>query len=268
MSSRVLQSGDAQITNPFGISHRGVDVVKRQNQLSAIAAHSAGEVVWCQSGIPNDTGSTGNRSYGNAVKLRHENGMYTLYAHLAGLSVQTGDTVTRGQEIGFMGNTGNSYGAHLHFEVRDKTDTRIDPTPYLTADLPGTAAAPAVTAELWTRADADGALCGVAVRVSRGTVWYQAHVKGGAWLPKVRGFQLSDHENGYAGNGRPIDGVRIYYESAAGDPYRQARYAVKTEKSSGWLPEQADDKTGNGMDGYAGNLGQRITALRLRVDSK
>lgn len=133
---RVLQTGIPQITNKYGLGHGGVDIVKKTKQVDAITAHSDGIVVWCQSGIPNAKGSTGNRSYGNAVKIKHGNGFYTLYAHMAVIDVKKGDSVKLGQKIGFMGNTGNSYGAHLHFEVRNDRDVRVDPTKYLTEDLP------------------------------------------------------------------------------------------------------------------------------------
>ena len=56
--------------------------------------------------------------YGNLVAIDHQNGYLTLYAHLSGFNVGCGQSVTQGQVIGFCGTTGNSTGAHLHFEVR------------------------------------------------------------------------------------------------------------------------------------------------------
>jgi len=46
------------------------------------------------------------------------NRLYTLYGHLSSVNVSNGQTVSKGQVIGYSGNTGNSYGAHLHFEVK------------------------------------------------------------------------------------------------------------------------------------------------------
>lgn len=135
--SRVLKTGQNQITNGYGGSHGGIDLVKKTNELDTIIAHSPGTVVMVQSGYGNDTGATGNASYGNLVKIKHTNGYFTLYAHLQSVSVKVGDTVIKGQIIGTMGNSGNSYGAHLHFEVRNVSDVRIDPTKYINADLPG-----------------------------------------------------------------------------------------------------------------------------------
>lgn len=59
-----------------------------------------------------------NRSYGNVVIIRHKNGLETVYAHLSKLLVEAGQTVEAGQIIGLGGNTGHSFGSHLHFEMR------------------------------------------------------------------------------------------------------------------------------------------------------
>ena len=56
-------------------------------------------------------------SWGNYVKIDHGNGYKTLYAHMSGFAVTLGETVTQGQVIGYVGNTGNSYGNHCHLEM-------------------------------------------------------------------------------------------------------------------------------------------------------
>lgn len=134
--SRVLQTLENEITRGFGNGHIGIDLGWRTIQNDGIIAHSQGKVVFCQTGHKNNPGSTGTASYGNCVKLLHPNGYYTLYAHLSEVNVTNGQVVTKGQQIGKMGNTGNSYGAHLHFEVRNPKNVCIDPEPYIAADLP------------------------------------------------------------------------------------------------------------------------------------
>jgi murein DD-endopeptidase MepM/ murein hydrolase activator NlpD len=67
-----------------------------------------------------------NKSYGNVVIIRHSNGLETYYAHLSKLLVEAGQDVDAGTIIGLGGNTGHSFGSHLHFEVRYK-GMPIDP---------------------------------------------------------------------------------------------------------------------------------------------
>ena len=77
-------------------------------------------------------------SYGNMVKLRHTTYKYgsleTLYAHLSKIVVHQGERVKEGQVIGYSGDTGNCYGAHLHFEVRWRGN-RTNPLNWLDNDF-------------------------------------------------------------------------------------------------------------------------------------
>ena len=59
-----------------------------------------------------------NKSYGNLVIIHHANGLETYYAHMSKRNVSAGDHVKSGDVIGLCGNTGRSYGSHLHFEIR------------------------------------------------------------------------------------------------------------------------------------------------------
>jgi murein DD-endopeptidase MepM/ murein hydrolase activator NlpD len=56
--------------------------------------------------------------YGNCIVLRHSNGLETVYAHLSKISVSVGQTISAGEIVGLGGNTGHSFGSHLHFEMR------------------------------------------------------------------------------------------------------------------------------------------------------
>ena len=135
--SRVLKNKDNQVTQKYKNNiHDGIDLVGYKNAIDYIVAHSDGEVIGVRSNYKT-TDKSGN-SYGNYVKIKHENGYYTLYAHLKydSVTVQKGDKVSKGQVIGYMGATGHATGAHLHFEVRNTSDTKIDPTPYIDGDLP------------------------------------------------------------------------------------------------------------------------------------
>lgn len=134
--SRVLKTGENQITQAYSSTHNGVDIVKQKSSIDSIIAHSDGTVILLATGKENSKTARGTASYGNYVKIDHGSGYATLYAHLDSVAVKKGQYVKRGDVIGVMGNTGHSFGAHLHFEVR-KDNKRIDPTPYLNADLPG-----------------------------------------------------------------------------------------------------------------------------------
>ena len=68
--------------------------------------------------------------YGNYVVIAHSGGLDTLYGHLSTAVVTVGQVVTQGQPVGLEGSSGNSTGAHLHFELRIN-QTPVDPTPYL-----------------------------------------------------------------------------------------------------------------------------------------
>ena len=69
-------------------------------------------------------------SFGLTVQIEHENGITTLFGHLAKIYVKPGEEVVRGEQIGLMGNTGMSTGPHLHYEVRIN-EQPVNPRPYL-----------------------------------------------------------------------------------------------------------------------------------------
>lgn len=93
------------ITQYFWEFHPGIDIANDVG-TPEIAA-DAGQVVFAGWG-----------SYGIYVEIDHDNGFHTIYAHMSATLVTTGQSVTKGQEIGLMGATGRATGPHLHFEVR------------------------------------------------------------------------------------------------------------------------------------------------------
>jgi len=116
--------------DPFGRGrtfHSGVDIAGGVgNGVVNIIAAKDGVVVYPAAKSPTNCPSSNSLSncgggYGNYVILQHSDGNYTLYAHLdaGSITVTAGDSVEQGQVIAKMGSSGNSTGAHLHFEVRE-----------------------------------------------------------------------------------------------------------------------------------------------------
>lgn len=141
LKCRVLETGTCEITWGYKKgTHNGIDLVGANSTLQWEVAHSDGVVVQVQSDCDYNTYPNGKHIYGNYVKIKHDDGYYTLYAHIkyGTVQVKVGQRVKRGQRLGYMGNTGYSNGGHLHWEVRNTSDVTIDPTPYLNADLPST----------------------------------------------------------------------------------------------------------------------------------
>lgn len=116
-----------QIVSGFGrrpgTVHDGLDI-KAQSGTPIFAAQS-GQVVYADDRIP---------GYGNLVILRSKDGFTTIYAHCRKLLVKEGDSVTSGQQIAEVGDTGHATGFHLHFEVRVKSKDgkfiAVNPLPY------------------------------------------------------------------------------------------------------------------------------------------
>lgn len=117
----------ATVTSNYGEqrstgAHGGIDIAASKG--TPVGAARSGEIVESKTG-------SGTRSYGNYVKIKHDNGYYSLYAHLDSRKVQVGDYVTEGDEIGTVGDTGFASGDHLHFEVRNAQNEKINPAAML-----------------------------------------------------------------------------------------------------------------------------------------
>ena len=103
--------------------HRGIDFAA--NEGASIRAADSGVVTMASFG-------DWNYGYGNVVQIDHGNGFVTLYAHLSQVFVSVCDPINAGAPIGASGNTGNSFGAHLHFEIR-LGGAPVNPWDYLLA---------------------------------------------------------------------------------------------------------------------------------------
>ena len=115
MTTAFVPTASRRISAPYGIRtyrmHRGVDMGLCHGEDRTIVAAFTGVVTKVR--------NQGRRKgYGKYVILDHGNGLTTLYAHLASWKVNVGDTLQAGDTIGVGGNTGRSFGAHLHFEMK------------------------------------------------------------------------------------------------------------------------------------------------------
>lgn len=140
------EPGDFNVTSPFGYRthpvtgenqsfHSGVDGtlwVNGGSTTATICAYADGTVVDCRNDVPGYSDTYGN---GNYVAINHAGGLTTLYLHMVygSVKVRIGQEVQKGQVLGYMGNTGRSTGAHVHFEVR-QNGKQVDPVPYLLAN--------------------------------------------------------------------------------------------------------------------------------------
>lgn len=95
--------------------HEGIDIPCAEG--TPILAAADGTVSLTQTGHSNNQGASGMASYGNCVFVNHSNGWQSRYAHMTRVAVSQGQLVKKGEVIGYVGNTGNSYGAHLHIAL-------------------------------------------------------------------------------------------------------------------------------------------------------
>lgn len=106
-----LQYSNVYVSQHYGHNgHKGVDICTRgtgSTMGKEIRATADGVVYSAEF----------HKSWGNNVYINHGNGVYTRYAHCSKMIVSAGDQVKQGQVIAYVGNTGNSFGPHLHFEV-------------------------------------------------------------------------------------------------------------------------------------------------------
>ena len=113
------------ITSEFGMRwgrlHGGIDIAAGGVYGQSIVAADSGTVILA--------GNQGD-GYGNYVIIDHGNGYKTLYGHMSSVAAYTGQQVSQGEVIGYVGSTGNSTGPHLHFEIR-VNDVQTDPLGYV-----------------------------------------------------------------------------------------------------------------------------------------
>ncbi|GAA4906776.1 M23 family metallopeptidase [Streptomyces coeruleoprunus] len=137
---------------------KAVDWVKPVTGYTLTASYNQGGAMWtnkhsgqdfavpvgtpvkaAHSGVVVKAGPNGGgdgSAYGNAIVIKHANGTYSQYAHLSKINVFVGKKVKTGQLIGLSGNTGNSSGPHLHFEIRTTPNygSAVNPAAFLRAE--------------------------------------------------------------------------------------------------------------------------------------
>lgn len=140
-----IESGDMNVTSPFGFrvdpvtgkgngEHKGIDLTRwtGYSNLATICAFADGVVT---EAVDKIDGFDNVNQRGNYVTIDHGSGFVSKYYHLArgSVAVRVGESITARTKIGYMGSTGYSTGAHLHFQL-EKDGEPIDPHPYLVGE--------------------------------------------------------------------------------------------------------------------------------------
>lgn len=269
-----------RITQHYGNNgHSGVDLGATSDRK--VYANADGTVEQIQIGIPNAQGSSGLRSYGNFVLIKHPNGMKTRYAHLAQVLVKKGQQVKAGQQIGVQGNTGNSYGTHLHYEVYNSKGTRINPEPYIQNPVYKTSEPSGITGDIdyqvydnvrmaWcpqVTNDKDyagnkgHAIGGIRAKSKYATIGIETRVNG-KWLPKITSATYvlnSNNGNTYSGIiGKNIEAVIITCDKG----YIKYRVGLADGTVLPWVDSRNASKTNS--NGYAGIFGKPIAWIQMK----
>lgn len=254
MQSRI-KTGETKISQPYSSKHKAIDIYSSKvEEYNKVLAHTEGKVVSLVKNYKK-TDKTGT-SYGNYIKIRHSNGYYTLYAHLqyGSIKLNIGDYVKEGEQIAIIGNTGHSTGRHLHWELRDTKDKKINPTKYLYADLPNMKDKKEyqvydLKKKKWLpnveigKNDYAGNKGNNIGALYIDDYKYRVHdKKSNKWLPWVIG------RNDYAGNMSEIDGVQI----------EKTTYRVYDNVKKKWLPWVSGTKD------FAGNIGNSIGGVQIK----
>ena len=247
--------------------HQGIDLISSKYGTDYIVAFADGVVSYAGA----------NGGYGNVVYIDHGNGYQTRYAHQKYLNVKVGQTVKKGDILGYMGTTGNSTGNHVHFEVRINGNT-VNPYDYVfngktidyNTDYTGVMTYQAFT-NRWLpevnkcdNTDEGYAgigkepITGIRAKSQFGKIFVQTHIKNGQWLEEVSSDNYSNGtDNSFAGIlGKSMDMVKI--RSTKG----YVSYRVKTIEN-GWL-EWVDSRTTSGYNSYAGIPGCTIIGIQMK----
>ena len=121
--------GGVTLTSDYGLRNHPILGGRRNHKGVDLAGPTGTPVYATADGFVSKAERFG--SYGNYIQIEHGGELQTRYAHLSGYAIAAGQTVKKGQLIGYVGTTGRSTGPHLHFEVL-VNGTHQDPTRFLT----------------------------------------------------------------------------------------------------------------------------------------
>ncbi len=124
----------AQVTSKFGMREHPVIEQTRLHGGIDLRASIGTEVTATADGVVEYAGNNAGSGMGKMIKVVHNYGFATIYAHLSEIEVEVGDYVAQGQPIGRSGNTGLSAAPHLHYEVR-YLGRRLDPASFMNWSL-------------------------------------------------------------------------------------------------------------------------------------
>lgn len=131
---RPLKNKDINsLASGFGMRIHPIYKVKRMHTGLDFSARTGTPVYATGDGVVVTAGNSGT-GYGNEVEINHGYGYMTKYAHLSRITRKTGQRVKRGEQIGYVGNTGTSVSPHLHYEVV-KNNNKVNPVHYFYNDL-------------------------------------------------------------------------------------------------------------------------------------
>ena len=122
ITSSFGQREDPVLGNGEGEFHKGIDI----SAANGVPIRATGDGVVKSAQMEN--------GYGREVTIDHGHGVETLYGHMSGFAVMAGQTVVRGQVIGYVGHSGRVTGSHVHYEVRIR-NTAVNPHKYLRTTL-------------------------------------------------------------------------------------------------------------------------------------
>jgi len=122
-----------RMASGFGYRIHPVYKVKKFHEGMDFTATIGTEIYATGKGVVEEAVHSGG-GYGNMVKINHGYGYKTLYGHMSKIAVRQGEEVTRGQVIGYVGNTGTSVGPHVHYEVI-KNGAKLNPSYFYFQDL-------------------------------------------------------------------------------------------------------------------------------------